>query len=203
VSVYPELDNLGVDELIALFDTAPLDGEEGAVAFYQEVADKLGTAGPNGVEQLWRATQKWTDVPRQRALILALSCHAEPTEELRGWIRERLDDDPDVAAEAIDALARIGDDEVRERVVKMYEHPSEYVRGAVVRYVCRRAPDEAWPLVERAAADPHFIVRENAADELAGLGDGRARPILERLAKDANSDVRQAAQSALDELGDA
>jgi HEAT repeat protein len=85
-------------------------------------------------------------------------------------------------------------------IVALAEHPSEYVRGAVLRFLRKLAPEEAWPFLERAASDPHFIVRENAADEMGQLGDSRARPHLERLAADPHPHVRQAAETALELL---
>ena len=66
--------------------------------------------------------------------------------------------------------------------------------------MARLHPDRAQPLLIEALKDPHFIVRENAADELGELDVVTAIPDLRQLLADSHPDVRQAAQTAIEIL---
>jgi HEAT repeat protein len=82
------------------------------------------------------------------------------------------------------------------------EHPSEYVRGSVLRFIARVHPDKALPIFLEKLKDPHYIVRENAADELGDLGLPSVISDLRPLLLDPHPNVRQATETAIDMLSD-
>jgi hypothetical protein len=52
MSLYPEIDNLGLNELIQKWQSPPFDSEECADLYYQEVADKICMSGSEGIDFL-------------------------------------------------------------------------------------------------------------------------------------------------------
>ncbi len=188
MSFYPELDDLTPAELAQRFDGPPID--EGVVAYYQEIADKLGAAG--ALDALWKPRTE-DDIPRARAAILGISRYDPDRPRVERWLRDQLDRAPDIVAQAIDGLAQIRATGAASAVVALASHADEYVRGAVVRFLVAIAPDAHWKMIERAAADSSHLVRENVADELAALKTDAARALRARLATDPHPGVRLAA----------
>jgi len=200
MSLYPELDGLNATEMQARFDGPPVDGADSAATYYTEIAEQLGVLGE--LTFLWDRVGGG-DEPHLRALVFALSRHEKDSARVRRWLVGLLAERRGaVLADVIDGLARVHEREVDDNVLRHGQDPSEYVRGAVLRYARNAVPERAFALLSAAAADPHFIVRENVADELAALRDPRGRAVLEGLKTDAHPHVRQAATSALAELDD-
>ena len=75
-----------------------------------------------------------------------------------------------------------------------------YVRGSVLRFMSEFYPERAVGLLIDALNDAHFIVRENAADELGELEAVEALPFLRAKLEDPHPDVRQAAETAIEML---
>jgi hypothetical protein len=171
MSFYSELDNLSLSELMARFHGAPFEGEEYAYTTYSEVALLIRQNGSAGVEFLWNEAQQ-ADTPRLRAILLALT--QPPLEEptIREWLLSFLQDKrPLIVAEAIDSLTRQEEADTVEQVLRLLKDASPYVRGSVLRFMSEFYPERAVPLLIEALNDAHFIVRENAADELGELSE--------------------------------
>lgn len=200
MTFYPELDQLNLEELIARFEIPPPEGEEYADAYYLEVASLIGQKGEQGVaflvEQLGKA-----DTARLRAILSALTGAGLETPLTAEQLFSYLEDErPEIVAEAVDGLRRQCKKEGTGRVLGLLQHPSPYVRGSVLRFMSQLHPDSALTLLINALKDKHFIVRENAADEMGELGKPEALPHLRSLLTDPNVDVRQAAQTAIEIL---
>ena len=95
---------------------------------------------------------------------------------------------------AIDGLAHLEATEAHDRVLAYLAHPSQYVVGAVLRYMSQLFRDEAMPILLDALRDERYIVRECAVDELDEL-DHRFRrrgcALIRALVNDPHPDVRQ------------
>jgi HEAT repeat protein len=99
-----------------------------------------------------------------------------------------------IVMEAIDGLAHLEATEAQDRVQAHLTYPSQYVVGAVLRYLRQLFPDEAKPILYKALRDRRYIVRECAVDELDELGDAEAASLIWPLVNDAHPDVRSAAR---------
>ena len=197
MSFYPELDHLTLQELIAHFQSSPLEGEEYADVYYQEVANLIGVKGEAGIAFLWREIEK-ADTARLRGILFALTEARLDNPEFRDLLRSYLQDErPMVVMEAVDSLRMLGDKDAVEQVLALLQHPSPYVRGSVLRYMRFLYPNKALPVLIEALKDPDYIVRENAADELGELYEVEAIPYLRLLLTDSEADVREAAQTAI------
>lgn len=197
MTFFPELDGLALDTLVARFHQPPPgDASEGAL-YFQEVARLIAAQGAPGIAFL--ESFDAADEPRLRGILSSLALARRDTPELRrrllGFLRDAR---PLIVMEAIDGLARLGAKEARAEVTALRGHPSPYVRGAVLRYLRGVFPEHAMSTLVEALRDPHFIVRESAADELGELRDRQALVHLRALQADPEPDVRQAAQTAID-----
>lgn len=202
MTFYPELDHLTLQELIAHFQGLPLEDEEYADAYYQEVANLIGTQGEVGIAFLWREIEK-ADTAKLRAILFALTEAQLDDPNFRDLLHSYLQDErPMIVMEAVDSLRMLDEKEVVDRVLALLEHPSPFVRGSVLRYMRGLYPNKALPLLIEALRDPDYIVRENAADELGELYEVEAIPYLRPLLTDSEADVRQAAQTAIAMLED-
>jgi HEAT repeat protein len=200
MSFYPELDQLNLEALAARFKMPAPEGEEYGAAYYSEVASLIARQGERGIAFLEEQLDK-EDTARMRAILSALT---EPGLE-KPLGPERLvpylaDARPEIVAVTVDGLRRQRKADVTERVLGLLHHPSPYVRGSVLRFMAELHPDNALPLLIDALKDEHFIVRENAADELGELGRPEALPHLLSLLADPHPDVQQAAQTAIEIL---
>jgi HEAT repeat protein len=197
MSFYPELDHLTLQELIVHFQDSPLEGEEYADVYYQEVANLIGAQGDTGIAFLQGEIKK-ADAVRLQAILFALTEAQLDNPEFRDLLRSYLQDErPMIVMEAVDSLRMLGDKDSLEQVLAILQHPSPYVRGSVLRYMRWLYPNKALPLLIEALKDPDYIVRENAADELGELYEGEAIPYLRPLLADSHVDVREAAQTAI------
>lgn len=123
--------------------------------------------------------------PEQRAALAALLNHADPL----------------IVGEAIDALRHSEHLDLWPEVGTFIGHEAAPLRGAVARFA-RRAllPDEALLVLTGLLTDSDALVRQNAIDELADLGNRRAIDAIRRFLKDPDEDVRLAAASAINTL---
>jgi hypothetical protein len=64
-----------------------------------------------------------------------------------------------IVMEAIDGLAHLEVTEAHDRVLAHLAHPSQYVVGAVLRYLRQLFPEEAKPVLYKALRDSRHIVR--------------------------------------------
>jgi len=96
--------------------------------------------------------------------------------------------------EAIDGLAHLEVTEAHDRVLAHLAHPSQYVVGAVLRYLRQLFPGEAKPVMYTALRDSRYIVHECAVDEWDVLGDTEAASLIRPLVNDSHPDVRSAAR---------
>jgi HEAT repeat protein len=199
MSIYPELEHLPPEELIAAFEAGPgsaagLSADEHDL-WLDEVACKIAAHGERGLDFLLRRLGT-ADEARLRALLLGFS-FADPEAlrkrggEVQGQLRAfLLDHRPGIVAGAVDTLSHLDDGEAVERVVPLLRHPS----------LSRHRPDMARPLLRQALESPEWVIRENAVDELDELNDREALPQLRRLLSDEHEHVRQAARSAVEHL---
>lgn len=140
--------------------------------------------------------------PRLRGAIFGLGLSSNRDQGQRAVLVSFLAHvDPMVVAEAIDALRHSKSNSEWQSVVSLVHHESPFVRGAVLRYASYALPiDQSFPLLISALSDGHYVVRENAIDELAELGDKRAAKVIMPLLGDPVADVQQAATTALNTL---
>lgn len=200
MSFYLELNHLNLEELIAHFQGLPLEAEEYAVVYYQEVANLIRAKGEAGIAFL-QGEIKEADTARLRGILFALSEAQVDAPEFRDLLFSYLQDErPMIVMEAVDSLRILGEKNAVDSVLALLEHPSPYVRGSVLRFMRCLAPNKALPLLIEALKDPDFIVRENAADELGELDQVEAIPSLRPLLADSHSDVREAVQTAIEML---
>lgn len=206
MSFYSELDNLSLSELIARFHGAPLEGEEYGYTYYSEVALLIRQSGSAGVEFLYPKGMIWNeakqaDTIKLRAILLALTQPRLEQPALRDWLLSLLQDKRSIiVAEAIDSLTRQGEADTLEQVLPLLKHASPYVRGSVLRFMSEFYPERAVPLLIEGLNDAHFIVRENATDELGSLCAVEALPFLRAKLEDPHPHVRQAAETAIEML---
>jgi len=191
-----ELEGLNLDDLKRLFEH---NGDYST--FYDEVAQSMAELGEPGLSYLRNVVQEdRMDVPQLRAAIWALG----PLEE-GPWYREKLhtllrDSREPIVAEAVDGLVEIKARDLREKILQLYAHPSPYVRGSVLHYMSKLFQNDAPPMLIAALKDPHYIVRENAIDELDDLEYYPALPDIRPFLHDPHEDVRQAAETAVENL---
>jgi hypothetical protein len=194
---YTELDALSLGELEQRFER---DGDYDD--YYEEVVQHIAAQGAPGLSYLKKVVQEaQMNVPQLRAAIWILSLQEE---EL--WYREKLQillqDSRDlIVADAIDGLAVLKARDLSEKILQLYNHPSPYVKGSVLRYMSKLFPNEAPPMLIKALKDPHYIVRENAIDELDDLEYYQALPDIRALLQPGeHEDVIQAAETAVENL---
>ena len=198
---YPELRDLDLERLIERFHAPAPDGQEYAYPYYAEVALLVRQQGRAGIDFLHQAIDG-ADDDHLRAILFALGQRPRLkggglAETLRAFLH---DERPLIVAEAVDGLWSQGDKDSAYDVLALREHPSPYVRGAILRFVSHLNPRCAPLLLIGALQDSDPIVRENAIDELHRLGAVETVPHLRPLLRDSHPDVRQAAQTAIEGL---
>jgi hypothetical protein len=109
--------------------------------------------------------------------------------------------DPLIIGEAIDALRRSEHLDLWQQVGALIGHAAAPVRGAAARFA-RKAllPEEAFLVLTGLLGDADPLVRQNAIDELADLGNRRAIDAIRSFLQDPEEDVRLAAASAINTL---
>lgn len=199
MSFYPELREKDLEGLKTCFQS-PAPKEEEATAYYQEVAHLIASRGEEGRQYLARAVDG-ADQPQLRGIIFGLGEGPDKNPLSRDILFRFLRDErPLIVAEAIDGLRNQGYRDVLDVVLPLYEHPSPYVKGSVLRFVASQDPTRANDLLFKALKDPSFIVRENAADELGELRQQESIELLRPLLEDPHPHVRQAAESAIETI---
>ncbi|MEM7535550.1 MAG: HEAT repeat domain-containing protein [Chloroflexota bacterium] len=199
MGLYTELDDLSFAELAASFQSAPPDGNDYAFTYYTEVALLIHAYGNPGVKFLIEETIGVSSA-KVRAVIFALTQTPEDDEAIHTLVRGFLDDDdPLIVAETIDGFTRQNKTAQLPQVLPLLGHDSPYIRGSVLRFMAGLYPEQAVPLLINSLQDSHFIVRENAVDELGELEAIEALPAL-RAISDPHPHVRQAVETAIEEL---
>ncbi len=211
MSLYPELNGLGLTELAEAFHQPAPEGDEFAFAYYSEIAWRLRQQGEAGNTALWNEIGK-ANMEQLRAILVALtaSVTAHPQFkplgdrrllELRDLLKTYLEHtEPLLVADAMDGLGHLGEKDALNQVLSLRDHSSPFVRGSVLRYMARLWPEQAFQLLIEALSDQHFIVRENALDELGELGRPEAISHIQPYLTDEHPDVRQATQTAIEVL---
>lgn len=202
VSLFSELDNLSLNDLISCFEGPAPDGKEYAATYYTEVAYLIGAKGTMGIAFL-RGNLDHPDSNRLVAVLLALTA-TQPHNHLTSDVLARYlrDTRPPVVAAAIDGMSSQGNSATADQVVPLLHHPDALVKGSVLRYLARLYPETAVATSLKALNDADYIVRENAVDVLDDLGAVKAIPYLQPLLEDPHPDVRQAAHSAICRLSE-
>lgn len=200
MGIYPELDGLSLDELFERFHGPPPDGPQYAFTYYSEIAWLMRQFGEDAARFLLNQAGS-ADTARLRAALFGLASIELNDPCIRDVLICHLRDRSAlIIAEAIDGLAHRGVREVADKVLAYRAHRSPFVRGAVLRYVSNVLPDTARPLLLEALNDPHYVVRENAVDELDSLGAVDAIPAIRPLLNDSHKHVREAATTAIENL---
>jgi cyclophilin family peptidyl-prolyl cis-trans isomerase/HEAT repeat protein len=113
------------------------------------------------------------------------------------------DADGGVAAEAVEALAKMAKDVTLPRYAEFTnEREPEGVRVQAIRFLFRFAADDASAIAAKALDSNLPPIREAAAYALSRRGYAPARAALELLLKDANPLTRAYAAAALGRIGD-
>jgi HEAT repeats len=197
MSVYPELDSLELRELIQCWQGAALDGEEYAIAYYDELAYKLCQQG--GTEFLLQEVTN-ADLPR-----LAASLSHLPSNPQLQTIAYLQHEQPLIVARAIDRLWMKTnpsdiDSNLVEQVRSLRSHPDALVRSAVLRFIGHVTPESAVPLLLKGLNDPSYLVRMSAIDDLDELPCVEAISEIQPLLNDPHEFVREAARGAIANL---
>lgn len=147
------------EELMALF-FCDISGDDD---FYDVLAYSLAQAN----SKLLVAMLDGLSPKRLRAALFGLGIVGE-SESSRHIFLYLSHEEPLVVAAAIDALRRIGSVNWSD-VARNLQHPSPYVRGAVLRFARARLGSHSLEILREALNDPSPIVRQNSLDELEGL----------------------------------
>lgn len=206
ITTHPELLGLKLKALIDCFEGDNLGDD-----YYDVVAELIRRHGSAGNRFLVRQLQKLDpyDEDRLRALLLVLSL--SPVKNLgdkplspkeRKFVRKKLriylnDDRPMILCQAIDGWLRIGKKKPSKRIEAMIIHESEFVRCSVLRYLAKRNPAAALPLLIIALEDESHYVRIAAIDEIAGLQNPELIPHLQALLDHPNEQIQQDAKETI------
>ncbi len=174
--------------------------DSGAISQCKEIAWALMQHGQSGVLRLYDQLPHANTAQLVGIMFALTHPHAgAPLAEdsLLAWLDDARDS---VVAEAIDGLSRSGYLDQAERVLQLKNHPSHWVRGSVVRFASQLAAEQAQPLWLAALDDPHFVVRENAVDEIGDHPFRQALSHLQALLDDEHPDVREATRTAIDAI---
>lgn len=192
-----------LNKLLTIFRSPDPEADQYPVnlgIYFEEIAFQILAQGSTGLDFLMEELTR-ADFVRLRGILAALGRAASPSFQLRELFRQYLNDQRVlIVAEAIDGLTHLKDKEASPQVLPFLSHSSPYIRGSVLRYLSRLYGVEAKDTLIKSLDDPHYLVRENAVDELADLGITEAIPHLRPLLQDVSAEVRQAAETAIEEL---
>jgi HEAT repeat protein len=191
MGIDPELDHLDLEELMQRWHGVPIDPDEDAIAYYDELAYKICDQG--GTDFLIREVTQ-ADTSRIAAILSHLPAHAQM--KTLDYLQ---DNRPLIVARAIDRLQAEGAD-VLEQVLSLKSNSSALVRSAVLRFVSKQTPQSAPPLLIDALQDPDYLVRMSAVDQLDELPYVEAIPYIQPLLSDPHHYVREAAVGAIGNL---
>jgi len=187
--MYPELDELDFDGLRAAFEGPPVDGDEFAASYFDEVAIRIRRVGDEqGVHYLLSQAER-VDPARLQAIFVALTMPPPINRpDVHVLLMSHLDDEHElVVASVIDGLAVLGGvADTRPEVSRRHDDARSLVRGAVLRYLAQVDGQRAIPTLIEALDDPDPRVRENAIDELDELEAEVAVSNVQRLTSDPN-----------------
>lgn len=208
MGLYPELNNLSLEQLIVRFWQE--DPFRGKYMYPQMVAQHIrdrGAAGnrflisalesvQNDEERLVAVLNALTIPPYKPELIQTLSAAQQGV--FMDKLLSLLDDSRGhVVAAAIDGLWLQGEKRVVGQIVSLLDHPFEFVRWNALRYINRLYPELSLPYLAEASKDESHIVREGAAWELGHSRKREAIPYLKSLLNDPEPWVREVAQDEL------
>lgn len=218
MSYYPELDELSLEELIEKWNSPPPEGDEYALVYYEEIVflilQKYGEELSYGIGVPLSSETLHYFLITSKGKFYDLSIESNEkynTEKLASVIRflplpleikksYLSDQRPLIVASAIDRLAKENAREFRDDILKLRNHEDPYIRSSVLRYMSKLYPDKAKSFLIDALHDPHYVVRENAIDELDDLDARDAIPYIRQLINDEHPDVRQAAEFVLQNM---
>lgn len=198
MSVYKELDNLNLEELINCWHEPSPDGKEYAASYYSEVAFLIRDQGKAGIAFLFGEISK-ADTERLGAIFSTLPPLKHPA-LADILVRYLHDERPHIVASAIIGLQHQGKKDAIDEVLALRNYPDPYVRGSVLSFMSELYPESASLLLIEALQDPHYIVRESAIDELDELEVVESIPYIRPLLADPHPDTRQAAETAIQNL---
>jgi HEAT repeat protein len=110
------------------------------------------------------------------------------------------DPSPEVRAEAVGAIGRLGDEDAAMLLFELLGDESELIQESAMGALVRLTPERVVPLLIRALSGPDAQVLIRAAEALGLLRSPEAAPALIALSEDPREDVRQAAIRALGEI---
>lgn len=182
------------DELICLFN-CDIENDD----YYDVLAYNIALLDVDYLEK----NLDLFDLKRKRAAIFGLgftkNAEHRIVEKLKSFL---VNGESMLVSEAMDSLARMEIFDCWEAVNQQLKSNSEFVRGAALRFARAALQQKAIPLLLSALNDPHYIVRENAIDELSELGDNSIIERIKPLIADKHKDVRQAAETAIELLNE-
>jgi HEAT repeat protein len=201
MSIYSGLENFDINKLIEKWNSLPIIPEESEL-YYQEIAFLIREKGDTGnqfITNFLLDKRNLDDLDRIQAVLRfpPLSKNKSVSEFLIQCLEDHR---PKIISLSIDALSCIQNSSAFERILPFKSHENPYVRGSVLRYLSKLYPDTAYPLLIESLQDSHYIVRENAIDELDEMCDIKATPYIKALMNDAHPHVRQAAKTAFENL---
>lgn len=185
---------------------SPLDEFKCDDAYLGEMIRYIGRDGAAALDDVWERLGH-PDEAGETATIMALLI-LERREEMEQPMQQMLISKLDsryfsVVAQAIEGLRyrQMVDLDIRDRVLALHDHPSAWVRVAVLHYLGTFFPNDARPLLGVALRDANANVRAIAIGELDKVAAAEFISEFERLRNDPQVDVRIAAWNALDNLG--
>lgn len=101
-------------------------------------------------------------------------------------------------SKSVETMGTLGCGTIDERF-KLLSDPDVTVRAAAIQLIQKQEKDELLPIFQRAVADDSWIVREQAARAIPGMGRDYALILLQKLMADQDSAVRLAAIESLGE----
>lgn len=101
-------------------------------------------------------------------------------------------------SKSVETMGTLGCGTIDERF-KLLSDPDVAVRAAAIQLIQKQEKDELLPIFQRAVADDSWIVREQAARAIPGMGRDYALILLQKLMADQDSAVRLAAIESLGE----
>ncbi len=209
MSFYPELDGIDrFEELLGLFDQEyPPEGIEkkGCELWYHEIAIKIAQLGKPGIDALIKRIGK-VDPAKLRGILLSFSFVSKQELQQRlPQFRQILlsflyNDNPLVAAEAIDRLNHLDCKDLINQIFPLVNHSSPYVVGSVLRFISSHDPEAAKPLLLEALKSEQRIIRSVAIDQLDEMECFEAINHIRPLLNDQDEYVREAANTAVANL---
>jgi HEAT repeat protein len=198
---FSSVEGLTLDNLIECFKQSSGEDEW---YYHYDAALLIRRQGQAGIDFLFSYYDQAPYPVQKRAILLGLSV-LRWSGDLLPVNRQALDQllakgladqDDGVIMETIRSYEYLRDASVWDQVWLFREHESPYVRGAVLSYISAIKPDFAYPILLEKLRDPHYLIREYAADELGDmeLDEPRKSEAIEHLRpllNDEHEDVRE------------